>query len=129
MIPSLRTHWSHLAALFAALSIVSTFVLIEAQHSSYVQRLDAFVEEQTTNTGPAGQPPVFPELLGLGGDRLSTIVAITGALLAAIAIYFGARSWRTSGTGKLPRFLSRFGVFLGALSLFWIGTISFGIVL
>jgi len=116
----------HLATPFAALSIVSTFALLEFQHSSYVERLDIFVEEQITNTGPPNQPLKFPEFLGLGGDRLSIIVAGTGALFAALAIYFGARSWRTSGSRKLPKFLSHFGVHLGALSLLAIGAISFG---
>ncbi len=122
----MRTQWPRLAALFAGLGVVSTFALIEAQHASYLERLDAFVEEQTANPGPAGQPLEFPEFRGLSGDRLSMIVALTGVLFAAIAIYLGARSWRVSGPSKLHLFLSRFGVFLGALSLFWIGAISFG---
>jgi hypothetical protein len=107
--------------------VVSTFALIELQHSSYVERLDGFVEEQISNTGPVNQSLEFPEFLGLGGDRPSINVAVTGALFAALAIYFGARSWRTSGSSKLPQFLSRFGVVLGALSLFFLGAISFGI--
>ena len=125
--PPLRNRMPNLATLFAAISVVSTFALIELQHSSYVERLDAFVQEQTTNPGPANQPLEFPEILGLGGDRPSLIVAVTGALCAALAIYFGARSWRTSTSSKLPQFFSRFGVVLGTLSLLFVGAISFGL--
>ena len=102
------------------------FALIELQHSSYVERLDAFVEEQTASADRSDQPLEFPEFLGLGGDRLSIMVALAGSLFAVVAIYFGIRSWTMSGSGKLLLFLSRFGSFLGALSLFWIGAISFG---
>jgi hypothetical protein len=125
--PTLRTRKPHLATLFAAISVVSTFALIELRHSSYVERLDTFVQEQTTSPEPANQPLEFPEFLGLGGDRPSIIVAVIGALCAALAIYFGARSWRTSTSSKLPQFLSRFSVVLGTFSLLFVGAISFGI--
>lgn len=124
--PSLRTRMPHVAALFAALSIVSTFALIELQRSSYIERLDAFIEEQTANPQPATQPLEFPEILGLSGDRPSIIVAVTGALLAVLAIYFGARSWRTPESSKMLKFLSRFGVVLGGYSLLFIGATALG---
>jgi hypothetical protein len=124
----LATRRPILAALFAALSVVSAFALIDLQHSSYVERLDTFVEEQISSTDRANQPLEFPKFLGLGGDRPSIIVAAAGAIFAAIAIYFGARSWRAPGSSKLQQFMSRFGVVLGASSLLWLGAVSFGFV-
>jgi hypothetical protein len=117
-----------LTALFAGLSVIAVFALIELRHSTYIERLNAFVEEQAASAARSDQPLDFPEFLGLGGDPLSIMVALAGSVFAMAAIYLGSRSWTMPGSRKLLLFLSRFGVFSSALSLFWIGAISFGFV-
>ena len=123
---SSRTQWPRLAALFAGLSVIAVFALIELQHSSYIERLDAFIQEQVTDAARSDEPLKFPRYSGLGGDRLSMIVALAGSLLALAAVYFGVRSWAVRGQSKLHLFLSRYSVLCGALSLLMIGVISSG---
>lgn len=111
--------------MFAVLSVIAALALIAAKHSSFNERTAAFVAEQIESPSSSGQPLNFPEFLGLAGDQLSIMLALAGSLFAIAAIYFGGRSWNASGQSKLLLFMSRGGVIWGALSLFWIGVISF----
>ena len=120
------TQLPRLSALFALLSVIAELALIAAKHSSFNERSAAFVAEQIASPNRSGQPLNFPEISGLAGDRLSIVLALVGSLFAIAAIYFGGRSWNVSGQSKLLLLMSRCGVIWGALSLFWIGAISFG---
>ncbi|MCJ7591563.1 MAG: hypothetical protein MUO51_09435 [Woeseiaceae bacterium] len=119
------TQSPRLSALFAVLSNIALFALMAAKHSGFNERLDAFVGDQIASPSGSGQPLNFPEFSGLAGDGLSITLALVGSLFAIAAIYFGGRSWKVSGQSKLLLFLSRCGVAWGALSLFWIGVVSF----
>ena len=113
------------AALFAVLSVIALFALQAAKFSSINERLDVIKEELIADPSRSGQPLNFPEVTGLAGDPLLVMLALVGSLFAIVAIYFGGRSWNDSGQGKLLRFMSAIGVVWGALSLFFIGVISF----